>query len=141
MTPPPAKHVQGSVAWFEMIGTLLCQALLEEDAQRPGRWTLVERYVDGTPLPDGRVQGIRIDMRGARVSYRVGVLPDERGDATIEVTAAAARALNILYDTDPAFGRLSQAAVERGELRVHGDMTPIARVLARTHNDIVDRTI
>ncbi|CAO3437188.1 hypothetical protein [Azospirillum endophyticum] len=137
----PTKKLQGSRAWFEMIGTLLCEAIARDGPDPDLDWTLVERYSDGATLEDGLVQGIRIDIRGGKAGYRVGVRPDERGDATIEVMSATARALNLLHTADPGFGRAREAALGAGSLRIEGDLTPLAAALVRTHDQIVDRTI
>lgn len=137
----PTKHLQGLRDWFEMIGTMLCGAISRNEPDPDLDWTLVERYSDGATLDDGLVQGIRIDIRGGKVSYRVGVRPDERGDATIEVTSATARALNLVHNADPGFDRAREAALGAGSLRIDGDLTPLAAALTRTHDGIVDRTI
>ncbi|MDR6954627.1 hypothetical protein J2X65_004003 [Ancylobacter sp. 3268] len=136
----PAKLEQGSREWFEMVGTVVCRALNRAAPRDVVDWTLVERYADGRPMPDGLIQGIRFDIRDGRATFRVGAGPDERGDATIEVTVAAARALNLLHSDDPRFDSAREDAVETGAMRVEGDLSPIATALVETHDYIVDRT-
>ncbi|AJR23378.1 hypothetical protein [Sphingobium sp. YBL2] len=139
--PTHSRLLQGSHAWFEMVGTVVCDAFNEGGPYSAFDWTFVERYSDGAPLADGLMQGIRFDIRAGFATYRVGVWPDERGDVTIEVTVAAARALNLLHNDDPYFDSAREAALEMGALRVEGDLSPIATALAQTHDHIVDRTI
>jgi hypothetical protein len=56
------------------------------------------------------------------------------------VTAAAARALNLVPTTDPGYGALREQLVHAGELRVTGDASPLASVLDAAHDPIVQRT-
>lgn len=132
--------LQGSDDWFEMVGTLVCDTVSRAGLDPDLNWSLVERYSDGTTLPNGLVQGIRFDIQAGRASYRVGVRPDERGDVTIEVTSATARRLNSLYNADAPFGAALEAAFGSGSMQVEGDLTPLARAIAETHDQIVDRT-
>ena len=134
------QYRQGSEEWFEMVGTLVSDAVSRAGTSSDLTWSLVERYIDGVSFADGLVQGIRFDIRDGRVSYRVGVRPDERGDATIEVTAAAARELNLLRSADPAFASIREHVLRTGEMRVDGDLTPIAPALNETHDLLVDQT-
>lgn len=136
----PVRHLQGSHGWFEMIGALLCEAIAEEAPDTELEWSLIERYSDGFELAPGLVQGIRLEIRGGNARYRVGVRREETGDATIEVTSATARALNLLPKADPAFDRIQAAALAAGSLRIEGDPTPIATALSKTHDEIVVRT-
>ncbi|MDZ5650031.1 hypothetical protein [Nitrospirillum sp. BR 11828] len=140
MTKHPS-HVQGTADWFGMVGTVLCDAMNRGGAGKLPDWTLIERYVDGEPLPSGLTQGIRIDIRDGIATFRVGVVRHEYGDATIEVTASAARALNLLRNGDPRFDVVRAEAVRTGAMRVEGDLSPIATVLVATHDEIVDRTL
>jgi len=136
-----SRLVQGSHAWFEMVGTVVCNALNEGRPYSSFGWAFVERYSDGGRLADGLIQGIRFDVREGVATYRVGVQPDERGDVTIEVTAIVARALNLLHTGDPHFDSARERAIDTGALRIEGDLSPIATALAQTHDHIVDRTI
>lgn len=135
-----SKLPQGSHEWFEMVGAIVCEALNRTESLSTSGWTFVERYSDGKALRDGLVQGIRFDVRGGVATYRVGVRPDERGDVTVEVTVAAARVLNLLYSDDPQFDSARETAVAVAALRVEGDLSLIAAVLAQTHDSVVDRT-
>ena len=135
-----SRLLQGSSEWFEMVGAVICEALNRPGLRAGVNWSLVERYSDGEPLPNGLMQGIRFDIRDGVATFRLGALPDERGDATIEVTAAAARALNLLRNDDPRFGPARDKAVQTGAMRIEGDLSPIAATLADTHDFIVDRT-
>lgn len=123
-----------------MVGTLVCDAVSRVGLDPDLNWSLVERYSEGTTLPNGLIQGIRFDIRAGRASYRVGVRPDERGDVTIEVTSATARRLNSLYNADASFGAALEAPFGSGSMRVEGDLTPLMRAIAETHDQIVDRT-
>lgn len=137
---PPAKSLQGSEAWFVMVGTIVCRALNESEARHVGRWRLVERYVDGKPFSHGLMQGIRFDLRNGVATFRVGIQPGEAADATIEVTAGAARALNLLHADDPRFAVAMENALRTGALAIEGDLSPISAALAASHDEIVDRT-
>jgi hypothetical protein len=114
-----AKVRQGTTAWFEMVGTLLSEA-----ASRPGLSpdldvSLVERYTDGVELSKGLFQGIRLDIRGGQLSFRVGVRRDERADTTVEVTATDARELNTLHGA--AYDTARNKFLGTGEMQVDGD--------------------
>lgn len=135
-----SKVVQGSSEWFELVGTLVCRAVKRAGSPVSRNWTLVERYSDGERLPNGLIQGIRFDLRAGACSYRVGVVPEEQGDATITVKSATARTLNLLYRHDPRFDTSMKRAFESGAMTVEGDLSPIAAALAESHDDIVDRT-
>lgn len=135
-----SKLVQGSSAWFELVGVSVCSAVERAGSPWPRNWTLVERYSDGERLPNGLIQGIRFDLRAGACTYGVGVAPEERGDATITVQSATARALNLLYRHDPRFETGMKRAFESGAMTVEGDLSPIAAALAESHDAIVDRT-
>ncbi|PZQ28679.1 MAG: hypothetical protein DI562_10400 [Stenotrophomonas acidaminiphila] len=137
---PLSKIVQGSEPWFRMAGALVCRALGDSGAQGIARWRLIERYVDGEPFSDGLVQGIRFDIREGVATFRVGVQPGETADATIEVTAGVARALNLLHTDDPRFALAMEDAIRTGALVIEGDLSPISAALAVSHDAIVDRT-
>jgi hypothetical protein len=136
-----SKRAQGSHEWFAMVGAIVCEALDRSGSQSALDWTFVERYSDGKAFPDGLMQGIRFDVCGELATYRVGVGPDERGDVTVEVTVAAARALNLLYSDDPQFDLAWETAVATGALQIEGDLSLIATALAQTHDSIVYRTV
>lgn len=137
---PDAPLVPGTAPWFAMVGAVLCETA--DDVGLPADLTisLVERYTDGEPWSDGLVQGLRLDVVRGRATVRVGVAPDETGDVTILVTAAAARRLNAFRSSDPEYDRVRAALVGSGELSVEGDPSPVAEVLARAHDPIVERT-
>ena len=92
-----------------------------------------------TALSGDKVQGIRFDIRRGSPSFRVGVGCDERGDVTVEVTAAAARNLNLLRDPD--FSNARERYLETGEMRIEGDPTRLGGWLDKIHDSIVERTI
>ncbi|MGJ5180947.1 hypothetical protein ACQR16_23295 [Bradyrhizobium oligotrophicum] len=135
-----AKLPQGTAAWFEMVGKLVCEAASRANLPPNLNWSLVERYRDGSPLQNGRVQGIRIDVKNGRPSFQIGVSKDERGDVTIEISRKAARELNLLYATDPAYAVVRDAALSLGEIRIDGDLAPVVDWLGVAHAPIVDRT-
>lgn len=134
------KFSHGTMAWFEMVGTLMCAATARAGLAPNLNWSLVERYVDGATLPDGRIQGIRFDIVNGAPAFRIGVDKDERGDVTIEVCAAAARELNLLYAADPAYEAFRDRAIRQGRIRVDGDLGAMAHWLAALHDPIVDHT-
>ncbi len=68
------------------------------------------------------------------------VQPGETADATIEVTAGVARALNLLHTDDPRFALAMEDAIRTGALVIEGDLSPISAALAVSHDAIVDRT-
>lgn len=135
-----AKIDQGAVAWFEMVGTLMCEAASQAGLAPDFNLSLVERYMDGVDLATGHVQGIRFDIINGQPSYRVGVRRDERGDVTIEITAAAARTLNLLRSSDPNFQTALQDFQSSGEMKVAGDPSMFGRWMAMVHDPIVERT-
>ena len=139
MTPVVKLH-QGTAPWFEMVGTLLCEAASRARLSPELTLSLVERYTDGFRLPGGLVQGLRFDIRSGTPSFRIGVRPEELADVMIEVTAAAAMTLNTLLSTDPAYSAAVSRYLETGEMRVTGDMSPLGAWFADTHAPIVDRT-
>ncbi|MGJ8530820.1 MAG: hypothetical protein ACSHYC_01465 [Alphaproteobacteria bacterium] len=136
-----AKLEQGTTAWFEMVGALLCEAAVRARLSPTLNLSLVERYADGITMPNGLVQGLRFDISAGTPSFRVGVRPDELADVRIEVTAAAAKVLNTLRSTDPEYPAAVNRYLDTGEMRVDGDLTPLGAWFADTHDLIVDRTI
>jgi hypothetical protein len=136
-----AKLLQGSIAWFDMVGAEIVKAAGQLGLPRDLRMSLIERYVDGAELDDGLRQGLRIDVIDGVLACRTGVRADETTEVVIEVTAMAARQLNLLPSTDPAYRRRLDEAVSLGTLRVRGDLEPIARVFDMAHDRIVSRTL
>lgn len=116
----------------------MCEAA--SDPALPGNLnaSLVERYTDGANVAEGRVQGIRLDIRGGAPSFRVGVGRAERGDVTVEVTSAAARHLNALRGADFSIAR--ERYLASGEMRLEGDPALLGTWLDAVHDPIVDRT-
>jgi hypothetical protein len=136
-----AKFRQGTVAWFEMVGTLMCETASHAGLTLDFNLTLVERYTDGVELAGGHVQGIRFDIINGQPSFRIGVRRDERGDVTIEITASAARALNVLRSGDPDYQTALQDFQSSGEMKIGGDPSRFGRWLETVHDLIVERTI
>ncbi len=132
--------VQGTAAWFEMVGRLLVDAASRAALPADLNVSLVERYSDGTGLSDGLVQGLRFELLGGKPVFRAGVGPSERGDVTIEVTAAAARTLNTLYADDPHFAEARGRFLATGEMVVAGDPSRFGAWFDTVHDPIVDRT-
>ncbi|MGD0107501.1 MAG: hypothetical protein ABSC06_26200 [Rhodopila sp.] len=56
-----AKLRHGTMAWFELVGTLLCKAALNFGRSPELNLSQVERYTDGVELSEGLVQGMRFD--------------------------------------------------------------------------------
>ena len=135
------KILQGSAEWFDMVGRLMCEAAAGSGLSPDLDLSLVERYTDGAEITEGRVQGIRFDIRGGKPSYRVGATKDERADITVEITAAAARALNALRSTDPAYPLARERYLATGEMHVEGDPSSLGQWLEEVHDPIVDRTL
>ncbi|MBE9604115.1 hypothetical protein IAI18_04500 [Acetobacteraceae bacterium H6797] len=135
------KLRHGTAAWFEMVGRAMCDAA--SHARLPNTLTvsLVERYTDGTALPNGLIQGLRFDIVSGSPTFRAGALPDERGDITIEITTAAARSLNLLLSTDPAYAATADHFLRSGAMRVDGDLSKLGAWLALVHDPIVARTL
>lgn len=134
------KLAAGTVAWFDMVGSLMFDAA-SRAGHAPGQnWSLVERYSDGSRLPNGRLKGLRFDIVDGLPSYQVGVDEGERGDLLIEVSAAVAQELNRLYIDDPAYARALERATRAGHFTVHGDLSRAPAWLRAIHDPIVDRT-
>lgn len=134
------KVTQGTLAWLEMVGVLMCEAALKAALPSDRNVSLVERYTDGVLLSEGLVQGIRFDIIGGKPSFRVGVQPNERADVTVEITGMAARKLNTLRSTDPNYQAARVEFLRTGEMRVEGDPTQLGDWLDAVHDPIVDRT-
>jgi hypothetical protein len=96
---------QGSQAWFEMAGTLMCEAAAQSGLPPELNASLVERYTDGIKLSQGLIQGQRFDIISGKPSFRVGARQDDRTDITVEITAAAARERNTLGAAIPCCAR------------------------------------
>ena len=138
--PTTTRLPQGTVAWFEMVGTLMCEAASQSGLSPDLNVSLVERYADGEELYEGFVQGLRFDVVGGRPSFRVGAQHGEQADIMIEITAAAARALNNLYGADPNYSAALETFLSMGEMRVDGDPAQMGGWLGAVHDAIVDRT-
>lgn len=135
------KLRHGTTAWFEMVGTLMCEAALQGGVGPVTNVSLVERYTDGATLSDGLVQGLRFEIVDGVPSFRAGARPDERGDITIEITTAAAKSLNVLLSADPAYGTAADRFIKSGAMRVDGDFSMLGDWLKSVHDPIVARTI
>lgn len=134
------KVRQGTTAWFEMVGGLMTDAASRSALSPDLDVSLVERYTDGIELSEGLVQGIRLDIVGGKLSFRIGARPDEQADVTVEITATAARELNSLRSADPNYAAARDKFLRTGEMRVHGDPSRMGAWLDATHDPIVDRT-
>jgi len=130
----------GTADWFEMVGRVMCDAAAQA-ALPPGlNFGLVERYLDGAPLPGGFLPGLRFDIRDGQPRFRVGALPGEQADVTVEVTATASRELNTLYANDPRYPAALARLQASGELRIHGDVAGLGAWFGSVHDAIVERT-
>lgn len=134
------KLQQGTTEWFEMVGTLMSDAASQSRLAPDLTVSFVERYTDGAELPGGLVQGIRFDIVDGKPSYRVGAGLEERADIIVEVTAAAARALNLLRSTDPRYAVVRDEVLSSSEMRVEGDISRLGAWLEAVHDPIVERT-
>lgn len=137
---PDSRIAHGSGAWFDMVGRLMCEAAQAAGLPADLDLSLVERYTDGQPLAPDLVQGIRFDIRAGLPSYRVGAGRDERGDITVEISAAASRALNTLYGADPRFASELERLRHGGEFHIDGDLARLGAWFDAVHDRIVDRT-
>jgi hypothetical protein len=135
------KVADGTTAWFDMAGSLTCEAALQAGLSPALNVSLVERYTDGIELSEGVVQGLRFDIVGGNPSFRVGARHDEVADITVEVSAEASRALNSLYSADPNFGPAFANFLSTGEFRVDGDLAQLGTWFNAVHDPIVDRTV
>lgn len=134
------KLPQGSAEWFDMLGTILCDAARKADLPPNHTVSFVERYVDSEELSPGRIKGFRFELKDGVPSYRPGVARDEMGDVTIDLTVKAARELNLLYTTDPRFRELFDHYISIGEATFHGDIADVGEWVHSIHDPIVDRT-
>jgi hypothetical protein len=135
-----ARLPHGTAAWFQMVGTLMCEAAMQAGLPADFDVSLVEWYTDGIQFQDGLTQGLRLDIRGGKPSYRVGALPGERADVTVEVTAAASRELNSLYGADPRFQSALARLQGSGDMKIDGDLGRLGDWFAQVHDPIVERT-
>jgi hypothetical protein len=136
----PKLHL-GTMDWFKMVGTLMCEHASLARLPEEMNVSLVERYVDRAELADGLFQGIRFDLIAGKPWFRAGVFAGERGDVTIEVTLVASRRLNTLRSTDPNYLAAIVCLQAAGHMRVDGDLSRIGDWLKAVHDPIVDRTI
>jgi len=138
--PDERKLTQGTPGWFHMIGETLVDAATNANLPDDMNLSFVERYSDGEEIGDGLVQGIRLDIRGGKPSYRIGAGRDERGDLNVLVTAKAARMLNSVPSGDPRYGELQDRYQASGEWHADGDLSGLGDWLEATHDPIVART-
>lgn len=134
------KLTQGTEAWFEMVGDLICEAIAQSGFPSELNLSLIESYTDGTALPGGQFQGLRLDIVDGTPSFRVGVLPDEMADVIIEVSADAARVLNTLRSDDPRYPAAIINYLNSNEMQIAGDLSVLEPVFAAIHDNIVQRT-
>ncbi|MBB3644521.1 hypothetical protein FHX14_000680 [Rhizobium sp. BK619] len=135
-----AKIRQGTAAWFDMVGQTMCEAALRAELAPDLNLTLIERYTDGIELADCLIQGLRFDIIDGRPSFRSGARRDEQGDIIIQITAAAARELNLLHNADPQYPKSIERVLTTGEMQVDGDPSLMGSWLKAVHDPIVDRT-
>ncbi|MQT15440.1 hypothetical protein [Segnochrobactrum spirostomi] len=136
-----SKIPHGTLPWFHMVGTVMCEAARNAGLSPDLTVSLVERYSDGEALSDGLVQGLRFDIVAGRPTYRIGALPAEPADIEIEVSAAGARALNLLSASDPRYPETLGRLLDGGDLRVTGDIARFGTWFgAALHDAIVERT-
>ncbi len=135
------KVPHGTTAWFEMLGEVMCEAASRGGLSPDFNMSVVEPFTDGAQLPGGLVQGFRFDIIGGKPSFKIGVRPDERGDITIFITAAASHKLNTLHATDPEYQTTLGNFLSTGEMRVDGDPSQLGDWLHPVHDAVVDRTI
>lgn len=152
MNPGAAEHtrgrgrkvidvkIHGTTAWFEMVGTLLADAASQARLATDFNFCFVERYSDGIELASGLVQGIRFEIIGGKPSFRVGATKEERGNITVEITAAGSRALNTLYGIDPHYKSTIARLKRHGELKVDGDFLQLGFWFHGVHDQIVEST-
>ncbi|WP_413626489.1 hypothetical protein [Luteibacter sp. Lutesp34] len=134
------KLEHGTPEWFELVGTLMSDAASRSSLAPDLTVSFVERYTDGTELSGGWVQGIRFDLVDGKPSYRVGVGLDEGADIVVEVTAAAARQLNLLRTNDARFAVVRDEILRSSDMRVEGDISRLGAWLESVHDPIVERT-
>jgi len=133
----PEALTHGTTPWFEMVGAAIIDAAEQVGLPPELHLSFVERYVDGVMMPNGLCQGLRIDIDRGSLSFRAGVLPDEKADVVIEVTTATARQLNLLHSADPAYARAVAQAIKNGSLRSWGDLGALGQVFALAHDRVV----
>lgn len=134
------KLEHGTAEWFDMVGTLMSDAASRSGLAPDLTVSFVERYTDGTELSGGWVQGIRFDIVDGKPSYRVGAGLEESADIVVEVTAAAARQLNLLRTTDARFAVVRDEILRSSDMRVEGDISRLGAWLESVHDPIVERT-
>ncbi|MCS6759729.1 MAG: hypothetical protein MO852_12855, partial [Candidatus Devosia euplotis] len=120
-TPQKIRH--GTADWFAMVGTIMVEGALQTELPADLNVSLVERYTDGMALPGGTVQGLRFDVTAGTPSFRIGAYPDEQADLIVEISTAAAQTLNRLHSAEPRYRVTLDAFVQRGEMRVTGNIT------------------
>ncbi|WP_417679338.1 hypothetical protein [Pseudodonghicola sp.] len=130
----------GSRQWLTMVGERLQQAAQHADLPSEQTVSLVERYSDGEEIAPGLVQGLRFDILCGVPSFRIGAAPEEKADITVEVTSEAARRLNQLFSTDPAYALALEEYLKSGALRMCGDPAKLGAWFGAVHDDIVRRT-
>jgi hypothetical protein len=134
------KVLHGTTAWFEMVGTVMKDAAAHAKLSPDFNVCLVERYTDGVELGPGLVPGLRFEIIGGKPTFRLGARHGERGDITVEVTAAASRTLNTLRGAGPDFHTALAALLANGELKVDGELSRLGSWFSVVHDRIVART-
>lgn len=135
------KIPHASPAWFNMVGALMCRAVVQAALPSDYNITFLERFTDGATLPGGWVQGLHLAIVGGKPIFRAGVRPGEQADITMEVTRAASYAVNTLYSADPKFQSTFSELVASGAIKIVGDLSQLGEWLGTVHDPIVDRTL
>lgn len=140
MTTTDVRLPHASTAWFEMVGTAMCDAVLQAGLSSDLNLSIVELYTDGADLGGGLRQGLRFDIASGKPSFRVGVRPDEQGDIRIDVTTAGSREVNMLHSDDPAYPAAVGRLMSAGEMKIEGDLSLLKDWIGPVHDVVVDRT-
>jgi len=126
--------------WFEMQREEIIKALDHAVFSEDFRFTLVERFHGVGHLENGLIRGFRVEIRGSEVAFYEGVGPDERGDATIDMTAKALDELIHLPRGDPAQADAVERLLQSGDLVRAGRWDALEHVSAEVHQSLYERS-
>lgn len=111
-----ARYEFLSQDWLAMQERVVTAALATVSWPESFKFSMIERFDGAEPLPNGMMQGFRIDIEGSDVTFRRGVGSDETADATMVISLSALRALVHLSSYDPAYGATVEGYLQSGDL-------------------------
>ncbi len=135
------KYAFPSEEWFQMQEREVRDALSQADMPHGFRFSLVERFLGGSTLANGMMQGFRIEIDGPNATFRRGVLPDESAEAVIEITMEGLDRLVHMSSHDPALPGIVEQLTESGHLVRRGPLERVASLSHKVHHRVFEQTL